>query len=64
MKVTVDQHKCVSAGQCVLSASEIFDQRDDDGVVELLNDKSAPDQTENVRTAAAACPASAIDIEE
>lgn len=64
MKVTVDQDKCVSSGQCVLNASDIFDQRDDDGVVVLLNDRPAADQTENARRAAAACPALAIDIED
>jgi ferredoxin len=64
MKVTVDQDKCVSSGQCVLNASEIFDQRDDDGVVVLLNDSPAVDQTENARRAALACPALAIDIED
>jgi ferredoxin len=64
MKVTVDQDKCVSSGQCVLNAAEIFDQRDDDGVVVLLNDNPAPPQAENARKAAAACPALAIDIEE
>ena len=64
MKVTVDQDKCVSSGQCVLNASDVFDQRDDDGVVVLLNDNPGPEQAENVRNAAAACPAVAIDIKE
>ena len=64
MKVTVGQDKCVSSGQCVLNASEVFDQRDDDGVVMLLNDSPAPERQENARKAAAACPALAIDIEE
>ena len=36
MKVTVDQDKCGSSRQCVLNAMEVFDQRDEDGVVELL----------------------------
>jgi ferredoxin len=64
MKVVVDQDKCVSSGQCVLNASEVFDQRDDDGVVVLLNDSPPPEQAEHARNAAAACPALAIDIEE
>ena len=42
MKVTVDQYKCVSSGQCVLNASDVFDQRDDDGVVALLIEHPAP----------------------
>jgi ferredoxin len=64
MKVTVEQDKCVSAGQCVLNAGEVFDQRDDDGVVLLLNDSPPSEHAVNVRNAAAACPALAIDIEE
>jgi ferredoxin len=64
VKVTVDQDKCVSSGQCVLSASEVFDQRDDDGVVILLTDNPPPEQAENARKATAACPAMAIGIEE
>ena len=64
MKVTVDQDKCVSSGQCVLNAMEVFDQRDDDGVVELLVDRPAPDQEVDARKAAAACPALAIHLEE
>ena len=63
MKVTVDQVKCVSSGQCVLNASDVFDQRDDDGVVVLLDASPADTQAVNVRNAAAACPALAIDIE-
>jgi ferredoxin len=64
VKVTVDQDKCVSSGQCVLNAAEIFDQRDDNGVVLLLTDNPSPDQAENTRKAAAACPALAIAIDE
>jgi len=64
VKVTVDQDKCVSSGQCVLNAGEVFDQRDDDGVVLLLTDNPPLEQAENARQAAAACPALAIDIEE
>ncbi|MGV0745983.1 ferredoxin [Mycolicibacterium sp. XJ870] len=64
MKVTVDQDKCVSSGQCVLNAAEVFDQRDEDGVVVLLDDSPGPDQSDNARRAAAACPALAIAIQD
>lgn len=64
MKVTVDQDKCVSSGQCVLNAGAVFDQRDADGVVVLLNDDPPIDQADNVRRAVAACPAQAIAVEE
>lgn len=64
MRVVVDQDKCVSSGQCVLNAFDVFDQRDDDGVVELLVERPAPEQEPEVRNAAAACPALAIHLEE
>jgi ferredoxin len=64
MKVTVDQDVCASSGNCVLNAPELFDQRDEDGVVVLLNPNPAPEQAEGARRAAAACPALAIHIEE
>lgn len=46
MKVTVDQDVCASSGNCVMNAPEVFDQRDDDGVVVLLNPSPAADQAE------------------
>ena len=64
MKVTVDQNICASSGNCVMNAPEVFDQRDDDGVVVLLEENPSPDQAEGARNAAAACPALAIRIEE
>ena len=64
MRVAVDQDKCVAAGQCVAAAPDVFDQRDEDGVVVLLNEHPSAEQTEGARQAAAACPAQAIYIEE
>ena len=64
MRVTVHQDKCVSSGMCVMNASGVFDQNDDDGVVVLLVEQPGPELAEETRKAAAACPALAIDIEE
>jgi len=64
MKVTVDRDKCVASGQCVLSAAEVFDQDEDDGVVILLNESPRPDQYDAVRLAAQMCPASVIEVTE
>ena len=33
LKVRVDLEKCIGAGQCVLRAPRIFDQRDDGMVI-------------------------------
>jgi ferredoxin len=64
MKVTVDQNACASSGNCVMNAPQVFDQRDDDGVVVLLNESPPAEQADGTRRAAAACPALAIHIEE
>lgn len=64
MKVTVDQDACISSGNCVLNSSDVFDQRDEDGVVVLLDENPPADQAENVRRAAKDCPAQAIHVEE
>ncbi|MEW1752028.1 ferredoxin [Streptomyces angustmyceticus] len=62
MKVIVDEEKCVGAGQCVLAAAEVFDQREADGIVVLL-DASPPDALHSpVEDAAARCPALAIEV--
>lgn len=64
MRVTVDQDVCASSGNCVMNAPEVFDQREEDGVVVLLNEHPSAQQSEGARKAAAACPALAIRIEE
>ena len=47
-----------------MHAPEVFDQRDDDGVVLLLDENPPTGQAESVRKAEAGCPALAIHIEE
>jgi ferredoxin len=54
--VTVEQDKCVSSGQCVLNASDVFDQRDDDGVVMLLVAHPGVELAEDTRRAAGRMP--------
>ncbi|GHJ26379.1 ferredoxin [Streptomyces hygroscopicus subsp. sporocinereus] len=60
MQVTVHQDKCVASGQCVLAAQDVFDQRDEDGVAVLLDERPPTGPHDDVRQAAAVCPAPAI----
>ena len=64
MKVTVDKDKCIGSGQCVLAAPDVFDQQEEDGIVVLLNPNPPADLAEDVRQAAAVCPALAITVED
>jgi ferredoxin len=64
VKVTVDEHACIGAGLCVLEAEDVFDQRDDDGVVILLEPDPPEDQHDAVRAAVAVCPVLAITVED
>jgi ferredoxin len=60
VKIEIDTDKCCGAGHCVLIAPDVFDQRDEDGIVLLLQDNPAPELHDAIREAASVCPASAI----
>jgi ferredoxin len=60
MQVVVLQDICVSAGNCVMAAAEIFDQREDDGVAFVIRQPISATDDGAVRTAIQLCPATAI----
>jgi ferredoxin len=62
MHVTIHEEKCIGAGQCVLAAPRVFDQREDDGVVILLDENPAEAERGEVDEAAALCPAAVIEV--
>lgn len=62
MKIHIDEDRCVAAGQCVATSPEVFDQREEDGVAVLLADEPSAELAEDVRQAAAVCPALAITV--
>lgn len=64
MRVEVDEPKCIAAGQCILAAPEVFDQRDEDGIVILLKEEPGAELHAAVRDAATLCPAAAIRLVE
>jgi ferredoxin len=64
VKVHVDQRKCVGSGQCARTVPEVFDQRDEDGIVVLRAPQPDAGLEPAVRNAARRCPAQAIRIEE
>ena len=64
MRVHADRDSCVSSGQCVMNAPDVFDQDEDDGVVILLVEEPSRAQYKAVREAANLCPAAIIHLAE
>lgn len=62
MKIEADEEKCIGAGQCVLTAPSLFDQREEDGVVIVLNDTPPASEVADAENAVALCPAAALLI--
>ncbi|MFJ5118222.1 ferredoxin [Kitasatospora sp. NPDC088548] len=64
MQVSIDQDRCCSSGQCVLTAPEIFEQGDPDGIVSLRQTLVTPTRFDDVRLASELCPGGAITVTE
>jgi ferredoxin len=61
--IRVDLDKCIAAGQCVRAAPTLFAQRDEDGVVVVLDANPSTDLEWAATEAAHLCPAHVIVIE-
>ncbi|MFD6182821.1 ferredoxin [Streptomyces goshikiensis] len=61
MRISIDTGVCIGAGQCALTAPEVFTQ-DDDGFSELVAGREDGAGSALVREAARACPVSAISV--
>lgn len=64
MRISIDQSRCIGAGQCVLKAPAVFDQQEEDGLVILLQESPAPEHQAAARIAARVCPAEVIHVHE
>jgi ferredoxin len=63
IKVYADTGRCVGAGHCVRAAADVFDQRDDDGIVVLLVDEAPDSLAPDLVKAERLCPSQAIRLE-
>ncbi|MGW2517067.1 ferredoxin [Streptomyces sp. NPDC001617] len=61
MHIDIDKDVCIGAGQCALSAPNVFTQ-DDDGFSALLPGREDGGDDPMVREAARACPVGAITV--
>lgn len=64
MRVRVDQQRCIGSGMCVLAVGEVFDQREEDGAAQLLQEDVPSELQDRVRQAARVCPSRAITIQQ
>lgn len=64
MKVIRNATTCALHGECVMAAPEVFDIRDDDEVVTVLDSEPAEELRGRVENAALACPTSSLRIED
>ncbi len=64
MRVIAYTQKCIAGGNCVLACSDVFDQRESDGTVRVLNERPALSLGEKVRQAVALCPGQVFTIED
>lgn len=62
MRITVDRDRCCGSGNCVLTAPEVFDQDDVEGLVLLLRAEPPGEVAERAARAVELCPAGAISI--
>ncbi|MFD3943717.1 ferredoxin [Streptomyces sp. NPDC058579] len=60
LHLSVDRDRCAGAGMCALTAPEVFDQDDEEGLVVLLHPTPSPEHRAAARMAAGLCPAEAI----
>ncbi|MFE7504668.1 ferredoxin [Promicromonospora sp. NPDC057488] len=61
-RIELDEPRCVAAGQCVMVAPDVFDQRDEDGVAVILDETPGEAVLDDVREAVAVCPAAALRL--
>ncbi|MEU3853510.1 ferredoxin [Streptomyces sp. NPDC029554] len=63
MHIDIDKDVCIGAGQCALTAPDVFTQ-DDDGYSTLLPGREDGGDSPLLREAARACPVSAITVSQ
>lgn len=64
MRIIADRDVCIGSGQCVLTEPAVFDQSEEDGLVELRTDRPSEEAAGRVRQAVRLCPSGALSLEE
>ncbi|MFE9366390.1 ferredoxin [Streptomyces sp. NPDC006978] len=58
----MDTERCIGSGMCVLTAGDVFDQREGDGKAVVVRPEPSADTWSAVRDAAGLCPTAAITL--
>ncbi|MCK8677128.1 MULTISPECIES: ferredoxin [Streptomyces] len=62
MRISIDEHVCIGAGQCALTSPQVFTQ-DEDGFGAVLTGREDGAGDPLVKEAARACPVQAITVD-
>ncbi|QFZ19221.1 ferredoxin [Saccharothrix syringae] len=62
LHVSAERGRCIGAGLCVLTAPDVFEHDDDEGLVSVLDATPPAEHHEDVRLAQELCPANAIAL--
>lgn len=63
MRVIAQTQKCIASGICNMTCPQIFEQRDEDGVVHVVNERPSLALLARVRQVVDLCPAQVFRLE-
>lgn len=63
MHVIAQTQKCIASGTCVLTCPQVFEQRDEDGVVHVVDEHPSLTLLARVRQVVDLCPAQVFRLE-
>ncbi|GAA4468660.1 ferredoxin [Phytohabitans houttuyneae] len=61
MRVVANPRGCIGAGQCVITAPNVFDQ-DEDGIVVVIEERPGDADLADVRDALDLCPSQSLAL--
>jgi ferredoxin len=62
LHVSAERERCIGAGLCVLTAPDVFEHDDEEGLVSVLDPDPPTEFHEEVRLAGELCPANAVHL--
>jgi ferredoxin len=64
MRVTAQTQKCIASGNCALTCPQVFEQRDEDGVVHVRDAHPSLDLLARIKQVVDLCPAQVFRLED